>query len=78
MRLTIRAHFDGRAIIPDEPLHLPAGQPLTVDVRPAEPGPGDHPTIAERDAAIDRLLSRPITGLNIPDWALRREHLYED
>ncbi len=29
---TIKAHFDGKAIIPDEPLHLPVDLPLTVHV----------------------------------------------
>ena len=27
---TIAAHFDGKAIIPDEPLDLPEGQPLRI------------------------------------------------
>jgi hypothetical protein len=30
--MTIQAHFDGKAIIPDEPIVLPIGQSLTVHV----------------------------------------------
>jgi hypothetical protein len=37
MTHAIRAHFDGKFIIPDEPVNLPSNQPLTVSVRsPAE------------------------------------------
>jgi hypothetical protein len=28
----IKAHFDGKAIIPDEPVELPVNQPLTIHV----------------------------------------------
>jgi hypothetical protein len=31
---TIRAHFDGRVLVPDEPVNLPKNAPLEVDVRP--------------------------------------------
>jgi hypothetical protein len=30
MTQTIRAHFDGKVIVPDEPVQLPVGQPLCV------------------------------------------------
>jgi hypothetical protein len=30
MTQTIAAHFDGRVIVPDEPVQLPVGQPLRV------------------------------------------------
>lgn len=33
MGLTIRAHYDGRVIVPDEPLGLPVGEPLEADLR---------------------------------------------
>ncbi len=34
---TITAHFDGQAIIPDEPVQLPVGQPLRIQVEVVEP-----------------------------------------
>jgi hypothetical protein len=36
MTQTISAHFDGKVIIPDEPLELPVGQPLRVRLELAE------------------------------------------
>ena len=32
MSMTLRAHFDGKVIIPDEPVELPIDQPLTVQI----------------------------------------------
>ena len=32
--MTVSAHFDGRAIIPDEPLDLPPNQALIVRIEP--------------------------------------------
>jgi len=39
MEQTIAAHFDGKVIIPDEPVQLPIGQRLHVRVELAEDGP---------------------------------------
>jgi len=33
MSLTVRAHFDGKAIVPNEPLDLPQDRELEVEVR---------------------------------------------
>ena len=33
---TLNAHFDGKVIVPDEPLNLPANQKLRVQVEPIE------------------------------------------
>jgi hypothetical protein len=41
MPLSIRAHFDGHVIVPDEPLDLPVDQALQVDVTPISPAPED-------------------------------------
>ena len=32
----IAAHFDGKVIVPDEPVQLPAGQPLRVHIEVVE------------------------------------------
>ena len=34
--MTVNAHFDGRVIVPDEPLELPPNQPLIVRIEPIE------------------------------------------
>jgi len=39
--IAISAHFDGKVIIPDEPLDLPRDQALIVRIEPA-PGNGQH------------------------------------
>jgi hypothetical protein len=77
MVLTIRAHFDGRVIVPDEPLDLPVDQVLRVDLTPISPEM-EEVSIEERRAALRRVVSRRIHGLSIPDEALRREHLYDE
>ena len=33
---TLTAHFDGKVLIPDEPVNLPVNQPLKVSVSPVE------------------------------------------
>ena len=83
MAIVIRAHFDGKVIVPDEPVEIPVG-PLEVEIRlksGALPPPGDallSPEEAERRlAAWDALDEHLVSGLNIPDEALRRENLYE-
>jgi hypothetical protein len=39
MTQSLTAHFDGKFIVPDEPVQLPVGQPLRVHVEVAEPSP---------------------------------------
>jgi hypothetical protein len=39
MSQIIAAHFDGRVIVPDEPVQLPIGQPLRVRVEDAAETP---------------------------------------
>jgi hypothetical protein len=38
MSMTIRAHYDGKVLVPDEPVELPVDQPLEIEVHlpPAE------------------------------------------
>ena len=40
--MTVNAHFDGKVIVPDEPLDLPLNEPLIVQIQPvsgkSEPG----------------------------------------
>lgn len=77
MVVRIKAHFDGKTIVPDEPVDWPAGTPLTVEwAHPAGVAPA--PTVEERLAALDRLKSLAVKGINLPDEALRRENFYED
>lgn len=76
MTRTFRAHFDGKVLVPDEPVEIPVDQPVQIQLMPMTPQPAA--STEERRAAIDRLTSRPIKGLSIPDAALTREGIYSD
>jgi predicted DNA-binding antitoxin AbrB/MazE fold protein len=80
MSLVIRAHYDGRVIVPDEPVDLPVGQPLEVELRliPTEiERSQDELSIEERQRRLAQASGR-ISGPLIPLEALRRENLYEE
>lgn len=76
----IRAHFDGRVIVPDEAVDLPVNQPLDLDVRHAPMptnGSTDGAATAERLQRLMRVtgtISRP----SLPERAFDREHLYDE
>jgi hypothetical protein len=77
MTVRIKAHFDGKTIVPDEPVDLPVGTPVTVEF----PDPGGvalAPTVEERLEAIQRIAERATRGTPIPAEALRRENMYGD
>ncbi|MEW6251328.1 MAG: hypothetical protein AB1716_11820 [Planctomycetota bacterium] len=76
MTTSIRAHFDGRVIVPDEPVDLPVNKPLEVHLSPVEDGQGE----AERQERLRRV-NRAIGFMRhrvVPDEALRREAIYGD
>ncbi len=68
---TIRAHFDGKTIIPDQAVSLPIDQPLTLHVEvPA-------PTTAHVDQqlkALDELLQLSAADTASADWS--RDSIY--
>jgi hypothetical protein len=37
--MTFRAHFDGKVIVPDEPVDLPANSSVEVEIRNSPPRP---------------------------------------
>lgn len=65
MPRTITAHFDGKAIIPDEPVQLPVGQPLRVRIELPEDG---SPRFAELLGFAADLPDAP------PDLAAEHDH----
>lgn len=80
MTQTIRAHFDGRVIVPDEPVSLRPGEPLMVHIDSAAQSPNGAPTpelIAERIRRLRAFYNRPLLG-NLPLEAMRRENIYDD
>ncbi len=80
--MTIRAHFDGTVIVPDEPVDLPLHEPIEIEVRSRAEGPAAVPQTAavrQRMASLDDFVGRhSVRGANIPGEQLRREHLYDD
>lgn len=75
MSIKARVHFDGKTIIPDEPVDLPVDEPIEAEFTVVH---GERRRSPAREAAWQKLLSRRIPGLKIPDEALSRENLYED
>ena len=56
---TIKAHFDGRAIVPDQPLNLVQGQPLVVQFEPApEAGPPQSSSKHFLEWVVENLVAR--------------------
>jgi len=77
MTVRIKGHFDGKMIVPDEPVDWPAGTPLIVEVYSSARNP-PAPTLEERLDALHRIASRSCTSPGIPLEALRRENMYGD
>jgi len=75
MAVSIRAHFDGTNIVPDEPVDWPAGTCVDAVLTIIDSQPERS---AEREVAWEHLLSLRIPGIKIPEEALRRENMYED
>lgn len=71
MAIVIRAHFDGKTIVPDEPVDLPVDKPLRGEFTVLEAD-------AAREAACQRLKTRKVRGSSMPLESLRRENMYED
>jgi hypothetical protein len=77
MSVTIRAHYDGKVLVLDEPVDLPVNEPLELEWHAGgqEP-PVSHATRVKQ--MLEALRSRPLHGLSIPAEALRRENMYEE
>jgi len=78
MSIRVRAHFDGKVIVPDEPVDLPVGQELEAELHIERPGKEEEDDFARRRVALHRIASHGVRGTSIPLEALRRENLYED
>lgn len=72
MAMRIRAHYDGKNIIPEDPVDLPVNQSLEVELIVHHPK-GRRPSA--RTVAWKRLLAGRVSEVRIPDEALRRESM---
>jgi hypothetical protein len=69
MTQSLNAHFDGKVIVPDEPVQLPVGQPLRVQVELGKPASGEMADAEllrrmEADGSLERIANapRPVAG----------------
>ncbi|MEX0777441.1 MAG: hypothetical protein WD042_17185 [Phycisphaeraceae bacterium] len=78
MTTRLRAHFDGKVLVPDEPVDLPVGEPLELTVcgtqaQSSEPAPPDPKTLAELADWIESLPPLP-PGTLPRDGAAQHDH----
>ena len=74
MAIVIKAHFDGKVIVPDEPVDLPVGESIVAELRLSS----QENRRALTQADWDQFAACVVEGLNIPEDAFSRENLYED
>jgi hypothetical protein len=77
MAITIRAHYDGKVIVPEEPVELPINQTLELEVK-AQMSTQSDISLEKRRAAFERIVARAVHGASISDESLRRENLYDE
>lgn len=55
----IKVHFDGKVLVPDEPIELPVNEPLHAYVHPARPNPPAESSLKELAETMARFPSDP-------------------
>jgi hypothetical protein len=68
--VAIKGHFDGKVIVPDEPLNLPPNQRLLVHIQPEEPASPIEP-----QSALDWIADQAVDDPSLPtDLAHQHDH----
>jgi hypothetical protein len=68
--VTVNAHFDGKVIVPDEPLDLPPNQALILQIQPVN-GEGEH----AEESALAWIAANAVDSEALPeDLADRHDH----
>jgi len=78
--VSIRAHFDGRVIVPDEPVQLPVNTSLTVSISTdGAPGAQGRPPrpVEDRLAAHARFSGSVSVG-SLPKQISRADNFYQE
>lgn len=66
--IAVKAHFDGKVIVPDEPLDLPKGQVITVHIA-LQPKEGTTASV------FDWILANPVDDESLPtDLSYQHDH----
>ena len=72
--IAIKAHFDGKVIVPDEPVELPVGCALVVRIESAAETALPAPTAAE-PSALEWLAEHAVAGDGLPsDLSYQHDH----
>jgi hypothetical protein len=68
--MTVSAHFDGKVIVPDEPLDLPPNQALIVQIARV----GDH-AVPSEESALTWIAANAVDSAALPtDLADQHDH----
>ena len=59
--LAIKAHFDSKVLVPDEPLDLPRDRPVFITIESVEP-----PVAGDLASALDAIGDNPADDLSLP------------
>jgi hypothetical protein len=69
MRRTLTVIFDGKVLIPEKPVKLPVGEPLSVQIQLVKHHTGKKPAKSGKIIGMGQFLS------GIPDLASNKKHL---
>jgi hypothetical protein len=80
MATAVRARFNGKVFVPEEPVDLPVGTHgiFFAALEPEHAQSYWEHTREDALQALQRLVQRGVHGACIPDQSLRRENLYEE
>jgi hypothetical protein len=73
---TFRAHYDGKVIVPDEPVDLPLNESLEVQLRPTAANDLQDLSMEERLKRLKKVTGH-ISGVVLPEEAFNRKTMYE-
>ena len=79
MTRIIHAHYDGKHIIPDEPLDWPVGGAMEIVVRPASSAQPSPDSLSDQEwwAAFERL-SGSVKGVTLTGSMSRSDNFYDE
>jgi hypothetical protein len=69
MGIVVKAHFDGKVIVPDEPVDLPKDQPLVVRIRLSKP------VKKRKKSALEWIAENAVADDSLPpDYSYQLDH----
>ena len=73
---TIKAHFDGKTFVPDEPVVLPPYQPVTLHVDPLSTRPSPSLTKKEEKLQLLDRIEQLAIACDAPEADFSRDSIY--